>query len=148
MISLLDVNVLIALLDPAHLHHEIAHDWFARHERYGWATTGITVAGCVRILCSPAFRQVHAQPADVVRSLQQACKSPHHHHWPDSTSLLDGNVFRAEMIDGHQKITDVLLLAIACQHDGRLVTFDRSISLKPVIGATARNLLVIGSGLQ
>lgn len=27
--ALLDVNVLIALLDRRHVHHEPAHDWFA-----------------------------------------------------------------------------------------------------------------------
>ena len=27
-VGLLDVNVLIALFDPDHVHHEIAHDWF------------------------------------------------------------------------------------------------------------------------
>jgi predicted nucleic acid-binding protein len=27
--ALLDVNVLIALVDPRHVHHELAHRWFA-----------------------------------------------------------------------------------------------------------------------
>jgi len=28
MIFLLDVNVLIALIDPAHIQHDAAHEWF------------------------------------------------------------------------------------------------------------------------
>ena len=31
MRSLLDVNVLVALLDGAHLHHRVATDWLAAH---------------------------------------------------------------------------------------------------------------------
>jgi uncharacterized protein len=28
-VALLDVNVLVALFDPDHVHHEAAHRWFA-----------------------------------------------------------------------------------------------------------------------
>lgn len=31
MRALLDVNVLIALFDADHIHHERAHDWFMRN---------------------------------------------------------------------------------------------------------------------
>jgi hypothetical protein len=36
--ALLDVKVLIALFDPAHVHHEDAHAWFGKHRGHGWAT--------------------------------------------------------------------------------------------------------------
>ena len=35
--SLLDVNVLIALLDPDHEFHDSAHDWFRGNRKHGWA---------------------------------------------------------------------------------------------------------------
>jgi predicted nucleic acid-binding protein len=28
VVALLDVNVLVALFDPVHTHHEAAHQWF------------------------------------------------------------------------------------------------------------------------
>ena len=31
MKALLDVNILVALFDPMHVHHEAAHEWFARN---------------------------------------------------------------------------------------------------------------------
>ena len=37
MTYLLDVNVLIALIDPGHVQHEIAHDWFLRDGLSAWA---------------------------------------------------------------------------------------------------------------
>jgi len=49
------------------------------------------------------------------------------------------------MIGGHQKITDVYLLGLAVRQGGKLVTFDRGISGKAVIGADARHLELLGS---
>lgn len=148
MKSLLDVNVLVSLFDPASLHHDAAHEWFAKHQRYGWATSSITLAGCVRVLSNPAYPTVRARPEEVVSHLRQLCQSPWHHHWGDTTSLLDSNLFRPEMIGGHQKITDATLLAIACQHEGRLVTFDRTIPLKAVVAARQENLLILAPQSQ
>src|ERR1019366_12587 len=34
VIALLDVNVLVALFDPAHVHHEAAHAWFVLNRKY------------------------------------------------------------------------------------------------------------------
>ena len=41
-VALLDVNVLIALLDRRHVHHEPAHGWFATAQADGWATCPLT----------------------------------------------------------------------------------------------------------
>ena len=45
---LLDVIVLIALVDPAHLQHDLAHEWFARVGKKNFATCPITVDAVVR----------------------------------------------------------------------------------------------------
>ena len=47
--ALLDVNVLIALFSPGHVHHETAHDWFADHRHHGWATCPLTENGFLRV---------------------------------------------------------------------------------------------------
>ena len=54
-VALLDVNVLVALFQPDHVHHELAHDWFAENRRAGWATCPITETGLVRLLANPRF---------------------------------------------------------------------------------------------
>jgi predicted nucleic acid-binding protein len=41
-IALLDVNVLVALFDPDHVHHDLAHGWFADDGAAGWATATAT----------------------------------------------------------------------------------------------------------
>ncbi len=54
-VALLDVNVLLALFDPDHIHHEAAHRWFARSRESGWASCPLTENGVVRILSNPAY---------------------------------------------------------------------------------------------
>jgi uncharacterized protein len=47
-VALLDVNVLVALFDPAHVNHEEAHRWFGRNRHQNWATCTLTENGVVR----------------------------------------------------------------------------------------------------
>lgn len=144
-VALLDVNVLVALFDPAHANHEDAHRWFGRNRKNGWATCPITINGCVRVLSSPAYPTVTAAPAEVITHLRVLCSGSDHHLWSDSVSLLDESLFSPEMMGGHQTVTDVYLLGLAVRNHGRLATFDRSIPLKAVRGASARHLEVIGT---
>jgi len=142
--ALLDVNVLVALFDPAHPNHEDAHRWFGRNRERGWATCPITINGCVRVLSNPAYPTVETTPAEVVLRLRMLCSSPGHQFWPDAISLLDDSLFKPQMIAGHQSITDAYLLGLAVRRKGRLATFDRSIPLKAVAGATSEHLELLG----
>ena len=49
-VYLLDVNVLIALIDPNHVHHDRAHQWFAAEGVHAWATCATTENGLLRIV--------------------------------------------------------------------------------------------------
>jgi predicted nucleic acid-binding protein len=53
--GLLDINVLIALMDPAHRFHAPAHRWFKSHRSHGWATCPITENGCLRSISHPGY---------------------------------------------------------------------------------------------
>ena len=139
--SLLDVNVLIALFDPDHIHHEPAHRWFGDHRSGGWATCPLTENGVVRVLSNPAYSAGAERPARIVERLDMFRSSGDHVFWPDDVSLCDSGVFSLTV--GHRQMTDVYLLALARGHDGRLVTFDRSIPLKAVRGAHPDDLVVI-----
>jgi hypothetical protein len=145
MVSLLDVNLLIALFDPDHIHHELAHDWFADHRAEGWATCPVTENGFVRVLASPAYGSAIARPAELIERLRQFCASAHHVFWPDAVSMGDPRVFNAAFIRGHRQLTDVYLLGVATKAGGRLATFDRTIPLAAVRGATRARLAVISA---
>jgi toxin-antitoxin system PIN domain toxin len=141
-ISLLDVNVLVALFDPLHTSHNDAHRWFGVNKRHGWSTCPITINGCIRVLSNPAYPTVRATPGEVAERLRDFCATPHHHFWADAISLADETLFQWPMMNGHQKVTDTYLLGLAVHYHGRLATFDRSISAKAVAGASQGHLVI------
>ena len=142
-VALLDVNVLVALFDADHVHHELAHDWFADHGREAWATCPTTEAGFVRVLTNPAYQSAELRPATVIALMRRFCASGGHHVWTDAVSLRDAKLFEVSLIRGHRQVTDVYLLGLAHHMKGRLATFDRTIPVKAVVGAKPDLLQVI-----
>lgn len=141
--ALLDVNVLVALFDPEHVHHELAHDWFSDNRGDGWATCPVTENGFLRVLSNPAYRSALPRIPDLTVRLRTFCGDPHHRFWPDAVSLRDPTLFDPGLIGGHRQLTDIYLLGLARKRDGCLVTFDRTIPVKAVIGADQRTLAVV-----
>lgn len=142
-VALLDVNVLVALFDPDHVHHEAAHGWFAIGRSGGWATCPLTENGLVRILSNAAYTGVHETPAAVRRRLSKFCTSGQHVFWPDEVSLRDERLFAWPAAVSHRQLTDVYLLGLARHKRGRLATFDRHVPLAAVNGADPQHLEVI-----
>jgi toxin-antitoxin system PIN domain toxin len=140
MRSLLDVNVLIALLDSDHASHENAVSWFREHGARGWASCPITENGCVRIMSHPSYPNAHSV-LEIVTRLRAATAHEAHHFWADDQSILDEKLVDASRVHGGRQLTDVYLLALAVKHGGRLVTFDGSIAIAGVTGARQEHLV-------
>jgi len=141
--ALLDVNVLVALFDPDHVHHELAHAWFADEGRHAWATCPVTENGFVRVLANPAYGGGVVRVPDQVTRLRRFCASGGHVFWDESLSIRDDTLFDTAMFAGHRQITDIYLLGLARSHGGRLATFDRSVPMRAVKGASMKDLAVI-----
>ena len=142
MRALLHVNVLIALLDANHVSHHAARSWFAEHATLGWACCAITQNGCVRIMSHPGYP--NARPvAEVAQRLRVATAQSIHEFWAESVSVLDSSRIDPTRIHGPRQLTDVYLLALAVAREGRLVTFDRSLAVGAVVGATNAHLVVL-----
>ena len=75
--------------------------------------------------------------------LRRLCAAKGHQFWPDSVSLSDGKRFDLAFVAGHRQLTDVYLLGLAHAHGGALATFDRTIPVKAVHGASPATLWVI-----
>lgn len=142
MIALLDINMLIALFDAAHVHHKAAHSWMTRNRLLGWATCPMTQNGCVRVMSQPQYPG-RVSVAEIVRRLAAAVAVEEHTFWPDSISLCDSSRFESERILTPKTLIDIYLLGLAQENSGRLVTFDRTIPLAAVSDAKARHLLVL-----
>ena len=124
-VFLLDVNVLIALLDPDHVHHDPAHHWFAETGKDGWATCPITESAVPRILGNPRYPNARGTPSAIIPYLRDLCAHPSHVFWPDDISILDEHRIDAARLLDFGQITDAYLLALAVAHNGKLATFDR-----------------------
>jgi toxin-antitoxin system PIN domain toxin len=144
-VALLDVNVLVALFDPDHVHHELAHDWFEDNRSQGWATCPVTENGFVRVLSAPAYGSPVSRPAALVERLARFCASGGHEFWADTLSLRDTKVFDLSVAAGHRQVTDVYLLGLAVSRRGCLATFDKSIPLTAVRAARRASLEVIAA---
>jgi toxin-antitoxin system PIN domain toxin len=147
-VALLDVNVLVALFDPDHVHHELAHDWFADHRDAGWATCPLTENGFVRVLANPAYASPTSRPDVILQHLRRFCSGTGHQFWDDGVSLRDERLFDTSVLAGHRQVTDVYLLGLAVSRRGRLATFDRGLRLSAVRGARPAHLAVIGAAQE
>ena len=140
--SLLDVNMLIALIDADHPHHAIATSWFNANSWLGWATCPITENGCLRVLSQPRY----PNPFGIIGATERLLRltsTPGHEFMPDDISLLTPGRIDIPAVSGHRQLTDVYLLALAVAHGMRLVTLDRGVRLVAVRGANDTHLAVI-----
>lgn len=144
MAALLDVNVLVALFDPMHIHHEAAHEWFAENRQRGWATCPLTENGMVRVLSNPNYPGRMTTTGDAIARLGSFRESGHHTFWSDSVSICD-EALRPAHVQGYRQLTDIYLLALTVHNDGRLATFDQAIPLASVNGANSDHIVVIRS---
>lgn len=131
-VHLLDVNVLVALMWPAHEGHERAQKWFAGNAKSGWATCPFTQAAVVRVLSNPAFSRDAVNPQQALTVLGANLDHPHHLFWPDDVSLVETVEPLRRRLVGHQQVSDAYLLGLALRRKSKLATMDRAVlSLLP-----------------
>lgn len=134
---LLDVNVLIALIDPAHVQHDRAHEWFASQGQQAWATCPLTENGVLRIVSHVRYPNSPGTPAAVAELVTGLRALPGHEFWQDDLSLFDAQRVRMDRLLDSSQITDTYLLALACAHGGQFATFDRRLVTDAVINGVA-----------
>lgn len=119
MTTLLDENVLIALVVADHVHHNVAEEWFVGSDDT-FATCPITEGSLLRLLIR------EGQTATAARAILDAVKdSERHEFWPDVVSFSDVPL---NGVLGHRQVTDSYLAQLARSHEGRLATFDHGLA--------------------
>jgi len=139
--TLLDVNLLIALAWPNHVHHALAHRWFTALKKRPWATCPLTQLGFVRISSNPKILADAVTPRDASDVLKRILAMPHHVFWPDDRSVPGLSAFQSLGLVGHRQVTDAYLLELARAHRGRLATLDQGLDTL-ILDARERNALV------
>lgn len=124
MTALLDVNVLIALAWPNHVHHDAARAWFSDRGQHSWATCPFTEAGFVRVSCNQSVVGQAVSPLDAIAVLENLTRLGTHDFWPVDQPIMQLPESVAARLQGYRQITDAILLMTAMQHDGQLATLD------------------------
>lgn len=125
-IALLDVNVLLALAWPNHMHHAASKAWFDREALHGWSTCALTQLSFVRLSANPAFTPNPVSPEEAARILRHNLTHPNHVFW-DAAPACEPEIFRHAI--GHQQVTDAWLVEVARQNGGYLATLDRRLKI-------------------
>ena len=142
MITILqDINVLLALSDPLHIHHEAAHQWFAKKGKKSWATCPLTENGFVRIASHPQYPNRPGDVQAVLAILRRFCQAREHQFWDEDLSIRD--LLRTDVLLTSGQITDVYLLGLAVHHEGRLATLDQRLPVKALEGGREALELIV-----
>lgn len=113
--TLLDANVLIAMVVTDHVHHTDAERWFHQFDDR-FATSPIVQGSLVRLLVRSG------EPVSAaIELLESATADERHEFWPDTVGYTDVDL---SMVIGHRQVTDAYLAGLARHRSGRLATFD------------------------
>ncbi len=123
---LLDLNVLIALTWPQHVHHSRAHTWFGGLVRDTWLTSPLTEAGFVRLSTNPRVVGRSVRFSDALAMLASLRSLPGYEFLPDGSSLSAPAIdLRRATASGQS--TDLHLVNLAAHSDAALATLDTAI---------------------
>lgn len=125
MTFLLDLNLLLALAWPSHIHHEPAHAWFEREGSPDWATCPLTQLGFVRLSSNSAFTSDAVSPTAALSLLRDITAVNGHRFWPDDIDCVSAAFSTGLQLTGHRQVTDAYLLSLARARSGCLATLDR-----------------------
>jgi len=129
---LLDLNTLLALLDPLHVFHEAAHGWVETTPGLRFLTCPLVQNGVVRIASQSTYPNSLGTAAEVCAVVAAFCADSRHEFCPDDISLLDPAHLARPALLTPSRVTDLYLLALACHHGASLATFDRRIPAEAV----------------
>ena len=125
MSYLLEVNVLLALAWPNHVHHAAARAWFADSASAGWATCSVTESGFIRVSSNVRVTPDARTPDEAAMLLNRICSLAGHEFIVDSVSLAEAHALIGEMAHSSSDVTDAHLILLAREASATLVTFDR-----------------------
>ena len=140
---MLDVNVLIARIDPRHEHHARVLRWERDRPGELIVTCPLTENGFLRIYGHPKYPGGPGSPAEAMVELRHLRSLGTHRFIPDSISLDGTSLLRTLEGITPRRLTDVYLLALAVRHGLDFVTFDVGIAADCVAGG-AEALHLVG----
>jgi uncharacterized protein len=139
-----DVNALLALLDPMHVHHEAAHRWYAAQSPLRMLLCSHVENGVIRVASQPKYPNCLGTSARVREALRSFTQQVKAETCAKEVSLLDDGVLLKPELLTPSRVTDLYLLALAAANGIQLATFDRRIPAEAVSdGAEALEIIPV-----
>lgn len=140
-----DVNTVLALLDPMHVHHEAAHRWYASQSPLRIVLCPHVENGVIRVASQPKYPNCLGTSARVREALGDFARQAIAESCAKAVSLLDDGILLKPALLTPSRVSDLYLLALAAANGIRLATFDRRIPSDAVAGGD-QALEIIGTG--
>ena len=134
---LLDVNALLALLDPMHVHHEAAHQWYVRRSPLRMVLCSHVENGVIRVASQPKYPNCLGTSSRVREVLLEFARKLNAESCGRDVSLLDDEVLLQQDSLTPSRVSDLYLLALAAANGARFATFDTRIPAVAVAGGPA-----------
>lgn len=132
-----DVNTVLALLDPMHVHHEAAHQWYASQFPLRLILCPHVENGVIRVASQPKYPNCLGTSSRVRDVLQEFVQKVNAAFCKTDVSLLDNEVLLQAGTLTPSRVSDLYLLALAAANDARFATFDTRIPAAAVAGGSA-----------
>lgn len=116
MTTLLDGNVLVALVVTDHVHHQSAEQWWVGRADTKFATSPITQGTLLRLMMRSG-----CDAALAYQSLSGLTTRGDHEFWADDQPYV-ASTLRGVL--GHRQVTDAYLADLARSRHGSVATFD------------------------
>jgi len=139
---LLDINVLIARVDPNHEFHARVRAWLKPRSAQGIVTCPLTENGFLRIYGHPNYPGGPGSPEHARLDLQVIRALPDHQFVGDTLSIADTTLFPSLQGASPKALTDLYLLALAAAHGLQFATFDQEINAELVMGGVKALVLI------
>ncbi len=134
---LLDVNALLALLDPTHIHHEAAHRWYESRSPLRMMTCSHVINGVIRVASQPKYPNCLGTSARVRDVLCELVRNVNAEPCAQDVSLLVDGILLQPTALTPSRVSDLYLLALAAANGARFATFDTRIPAEAVAGGLA-----------
>ncbi len=129
-----DVNVLLALLDPLHVHHEAAHQWYARRSPLRVVMCSHVENGVIRVASQPKYPNCLGTSGTVREALLRFVRKLSAESCGQNVSLLNEKFLLQVNCLTPSRVSDIYLLALAAANHARFATFDTHVPADSVAG--------------
>jgi len=133
---LLDVNAMLAFMDPSHCHHEPFHRWYESKEGMVVLLCSHVENAVIRVASNPSYSNWLGTSAQVRAELKALTADLNAERCHQDASLCDDDLLKGPDLLTPSRVSDLYLLALAVANGAKFATFDTRIPAEAVAGGT------------